>query len=61
MDTYDNLKQGEKGAWVSIIAYILVCIQNEHGLLYGLASITADGINNRRILSYRLLCWSDCV
>ncbi|MCR8636381.1 MULTISPECIES: cation diffusion facilitator family transporter [Paenibacillus] len=47
MDTYDNLKQGEKGAWVSIAAYIfLSAFKITMGYITGSAALTADGINN---------------
>ncbi|NOU93546.1 cation diffusion facilitator family transporter [Paenibacillus sp. LMG 31456] len=47
MDTYDNLKQGEKGAWVSITAYILLsAFKIIMGYITGSEALTADGINN---------------
>jgi cation diffusion facilitator family transporter len=47
VETYDHLKQGEKGAWVSITAYILLSVfKIGTGYLTGSAALTADGINN---------------
>lgn len=47
VDTYDNLKQGERGAWISIIAYLLLSIfKVSMGYFTGSAALTADGINN---------------
>ncbi|MFE5322638.1 cation diffusion facilitator family transporter [Paenibacillus sp. NPDC056579] len=47
VDTYDNLKQGEKGAWVSIIAYIILsAFKISMGYFTGSEALTADGINN---------------
>lgn len=47
MNAYDNLKQGEKGAWVSIAAYILLSIfKISMGYMTGSEALTADGINN---------------
>ncbi|NHN32320.1 cation diffusion facilitator family transporter [Paenibacillus agricola] len=47
MDAYDNLKQGEKGAWLSIAAYIfLSAIKITMGYFTGSEALTADGINN---------------
>ncbi|OXM84933.1 cation diffusion facilitator family transporter [Paenibacillus rigui] len=47
MDTYDNLKQGEKGAWVSIVAYIILSVfKISMGYITGSEALTADGINN---------------
>ncbi|WP_289136558.1 cation diffusion facilitator family transporter [uncultured Brevibacillus sp.] len=47
MDVYSNLKQGERGAWVSIIAYIF-CAGLKIGvaLLAGSEALMADGLNN---------------
>ncbi|MDF2679816.1 MAG: transporter [Brevibacillus sp.] len=47
MDVYSNLKQGERGAWVSIFAYIFcsvlkITIAN----LAGSEALMADGLNN---------------
>ncbi|MDF2959038.1 MAG: transporter [Paenibacillus sp.] len=47
METYDNLKQGEKGAWISIVAYILLsAFKISMGYITGSEALTADGINN---------------
>ncbi|MFC8683596.1 cation diffusion facilitator family transporter [Brevibacillus porteri] len=47
MDVYSNLKQGERGAWVSIFAYIF-CSVLKIGVAYVTASeaLMADGLNN---------------
>jgi cation diffusion facilitator family transporter len=47
VDAYDNLKQGERGAWVSIAAYILLSVfKISMGYITGSEALTADGINN---------------
>jgi cation diffusion facilitator family transporter len=47
VDAYDNLKQGEKGAWFSIAAYILLSVVKiTMGYFTGSEALTADGINN---------------
>lgn len=47
MDAYDNLKQGEKGAWLSITAYILLSVVKiTIGYFTSSEALTADGINN---------------
>ncbi|WP_282939332.1 cation diffusion facilitator family transporter [Paenibacillus sp. RC67] len=47
MDTYDNLKQGERGAWVSIVAYIILsAFKISMGYITGSEALSADGINN---------------
>ncbi|MFH5187189.1 cation diffusion facilitator family transporter [Paenibacillus sp. TAB 01] len=47
MDTYDNLKQGERGAWVSIVAYIVLsAFKISMGYFTGSEALTADGVNN---------------
>jgi cation diffusion facilitator family transporter len=47
VEMYDNLKQGEKGAWVSIAAYILLsAFKISAGYFTGSEALTADGINN---------------
>ena len=47
MDIYNNLKQGEKGAWVSIIAYIcLSVLKLTIGYLFYSEALRADGLNN---------------
>ncbi|QHZ56187.1 cation transporter [Brevibacillus sp. NSP2.1] len=47
MNVYSDLKQGERGAWVSIIAYIF-CSALKIGVavLTGSAALMADGLNN---------------
>ncbi|MGO4180173.1 cation diffusion facilitator family transporter [Paenibacillus sp. TAF43_2] len=46
-DTYDDIKQGEKGAWLSIRAYIfLSAIKLVIGYLTGSEALSADGLNN---------------
>lgn len=47
METYDRLREGEKGAWVSIAAYILLsAIKIAIGLWTASKALTADGVNN---------------
>ncbi|MEC0214101.1 cation transporter, partial [Paenibacillus ehimensis] len=47
METHDPLKEGEKGAWVSIVAYILLAaFKISMGYTTGSEALTADGINN---------------
>ncbi|WP_281890246.1 cation diffusion facilitator family transporter [Paenibacillus sp. YYML68] len=47
MEPYDQLKEGEKGAWVSIVAYVLLStLKIAIGYLTASAALTADGINN---------------
>ncbi|KPV57128.1 transporter, partial [Paenibacillus sp. A3] len=47
METHDPLKEGEKGAWVSIVAYILLAaFKIGMGYTTGSEALTADGINN---------------
>ncbi|WP_159888291.1 cation diffusion facilitator family transporter [Paenibacillus puerhi] len=48
MDTaYDHLKEGEKGAWVSIVAYVLLsALKIAIGYITGSEALAADGINN---------------
>ncbi|MCS7459027.1 cation diffusion facilitator family transporter [Paenibacillus doosanensis] len=47
MDTYDNLKQGERGAWVSIAAYVILSVfKIGMGYITSSEALTADGINN---------------
>jgi cation diffusion facilitator family transporter len=47
VDVYSNLKQGERGAWVSIFAYIF-CSVLKIGVatLAGSEALMADGLNN---------------
>ncbi|WP_438348036.1 cation diffusion facilitator family transporter [Paenibacillus sp. FA6] len=47
MDAYSEIKEGEKGAWVSIIAYVcLSVLKLLIGLSSGSAALLADGLNN---------------
>lgn len=47
MDTYRNLKESEKGAWVSIAAYILLsAIKIAVGYWASSKALMADGFNN---------------
>lgn len=47
MDVYSNLKQGERGAWVSIFAYIFCSVLKiAIALLAGSEALLADGLNN---------------
>ena len=47
MDAYSEIKEGEKGAWVSIIAYVcLSVLKLLIGLSSGSAALFADGLNN---------------
>lgn len=48
MDTaYDNLKKGEKGAWISIIAYLfLSTLKLTIGWIGASEALKADGLNN---------------
>ncbi|KGE17152.1 cation diffusion facilitator family transporter [Paenibacillus wynnii] len=47
METYNNIKQGERGAWLSIIAYIfLSAIKLFVGTISGSQALLADGLNN---------------
>ncbi len=47
MDVYENLKTGEKGAWVSIVAYLaLSALKLTVGYLTGSEALLADGLNN---------------
>lgn len=47
METYQDLKSGERGAWLSITAYlILSALKLSVGLLYGSKALVADGLNN---------------
>jgi cation diffusion facilitator family transporter len=46
-NTYDDIKQGEKGAWLSIIAYIfLSAIKLSIGYFTNSEALSADGLNN---------------
>ncbi|WP_166242844.1 cation diffusion facilitator family transporter [Paenibacillus turpanensis] len=47
MDQYTEMKQGEKGAWLSLAAYILLTILKLYiGYAYLSEALTADGLNN---------------
>lgn len=47
MDTNDQLKLGEKGAWISIVTYlILAAIKLYIGIIGHSEGLTADGLNN---------------
>ncbi|MFC4388642.1 cation diffusion facilitator family transporter [Gracilibacillus marinus] len=47
MNTYDNYKQGEKGAWLSIIAYLILAIIKLIAASVGNSTaLRADGLNN---------------
>jgi cation diffusion facilitator family transporter len=47
LDAYNEIKEGEKGAWVSIIAYLFLSILKLLiGLSSGSAALLADGLNN---------------
>lgn len=47
MDSYDNLKAGEKGAWLSIITYIVLSASKLLiGYIGNSEALMADGLNN---------------
>ncbi|RAU91260.1 cation diffusion facilitator family transporter [Paenibacillus sp. YN15] len=47
METYEKLKESEKGAWVSICAYIMLSLlKTAIGYWTGSEALTADGFNN---------------
>ena len=47
MDVYDDLKKGERGAWLSIASYlILAAAKLSIGYLYSSQALLADGLNN---------------
>ncbi|TDL35425.1 cation transporter [Jeotgalibacillus sp. S-D1] len=47
MELYDNLKRGERGAWISIGAYlVLAAIKLAVGYFTGSEALKADGLNN---------------
>ncbi|GAB6927240.1 manganese transporter MneS [Paenibacillus sp. JCM 10914] len=47
VSTYDNIKQGERGAWVSIGAYlVLSAFKIFSGYLFASSALLADGFNN---------------
>ncbi|MFD0681245.1 MULTISPECIES: cation diffusion facilitator family transporter [unclassified Paenibacillus] len=46
-NTYEDIKQGEKGAWLSIIAYIfLSALKLSIGYFTNSEALSADGLNN---------------
>ncbi|MFI2858017.1 cation diffusion facilitator family transporter [Paenibacillus sp. JSM ZJ436] len=47
MDAYEDIKKGERGAWVSITAYlVLSAFKLASGYWFASSALTADGINN---------------
>ncbi|MFG6116299.1 cation diffusion facilitator family transporter [Halobacillus sp. MO56] len=47
MNEYENLKRGEKGAWISIIAYLLLAVVKlSIAYIGGSSALRADGLNN---------------
>lgn len=47
MESYENLKAGEKGAWLSIITYIFLSVSKLLiGFLGNSEALLADGLNN---------------
>lgn len=47
METYSNIKQSEKGAWISIAAYIFLSLfKIAAGYAAGSKALVADGFNN---------------
>ncbi|MFC7678504.1 cation diffusion facilitator family transporter [Paenibacillus sp. GCM10028914] len=47
MNVYDDIKKGERGAWISIIAYlILSAFKLFCGYIFASSALTADGFNN---------------
>lgn len=47
MENYNDIKQGEKGAWLSIAAYILLsALKLFIGTISGSQALLADGLNN---------------
>lgn len=47
MDVYGDIKKGEKGAWISIAAYLLLSAAKlTAGGLFASEALTADGFNN---------------
>ncbi len=47
MDAYNEIREGEKGAWVSIIAYVcLSALKLFIGFAAGSEALLADGLNN---------------
>ncbi|MFR9710432.1 cation diffusion facilitator family transporter [Paenibacillus sp. MB22_1] len=47
MDIYDDIRKGERGAWVSIAAYLLLsAFKLISGFLFDSSALLADGFNN---------------
>jgi cation diffusion facilitator family transporter len=47
VDIYGDIKKGEKGAWVSIVAYlVLSALKLTAGWMFASEALTADGLNN---------------
>lgn len=47
MDNYSDIKQSEKGAWLSLLAYILLsAVKLFIGTVSGSQALLADGLNN---------------
>ena len=47
LDAYSDMKKGERGAWISIISYlILSTFKLISGVIFGSSALTADGLNN---------------
>lgn len=47
MNAYDRIKQGERGAWISIVAYlVLSSFKIGSGYLFASSALLADGFNN---------------
>ncbi|MCQ4086373.1 cation diffusion facilitator family transporter [Saccharibacillus sp. JS10] len=47
MDVYEKIKEGERGAWVSIIAYIVLsAVKLTIGYVFFSSALRADGLNN---------------
>lgn len=47
MDVYSNIKKGERGAWVSIVAYMFCSVLKIMiALIAGSEALMADGLNN---------------
>lgn len=47
MERYNELRQGETGAWVSIIAYVILsAVKLLIGYVFHSEALSADGLNN---------------
>lgn len=47
MDVYEEIRKGERGAWVSIAAYLLLsALKLVSGYLFSSSALLADGFNN---------------